>query len=157
MKMKFSLVLALSHHAELLIMDEPSSGLDPVFRQELLDIIRDFMDEEKGILLSSHITSDLDKIADYVTFINNGHLVLSSSKEEVLERYGIVKGEKKYLNDELRKELIGLQEGNFGFEGLSANLDIIRSRYKELILERPTLEDIMLYSVREEKNDAKDV
>jgi ABC-2 type transport system ATP-binding protein len=154
MKMKFSLALALSHHAELLLMDEPTSGLDPVFRKEFLDIIRDFLDEEKGVLFSSHITSDLDKIADYVTFINNGHIIFSLSKEEVLEKYGLVKGEKKYLKEELRKELIGFTEGNFGFEGLTTCPDDIRNRYKELILERPTLEEIMLYTVREEKKNA---
>ncbi|MDD2402647.1 MAG: ABC transporter ATP-binding protein [Clostridia bacterium] len=153
MKMKLSLALALSHHAELLIMDEPTSGLDPVFRQEFLDIIQDFMDESKGVLFSSHITSDLDKIADYVTFINNGSIVLTSSKEEVMEKYGVVKGGKDDINDDLRQELIGLHEGKFGFEALISDVDSIRTRYKNLVVERPTMEDIMLYLVREGKGN----
>ena len=153
MKMKLSLALALSHHAELLIMDEPTSGLDPVFRQEFLDIIQDFMDESKGVLFSSHITSDLDKIADYVTFINNGSIVLTSSKEEVMEKYGVVKGGKDDINDDLRQKLIGLHEGKFGFEALTSDVDSIRTRYKNLVVERPTMEDIMLYLVREGKGN----
>lgn len=153
MKMKFALAVALSHQAELLIMDEPTSGLDPVFRQEFLDIICDFMDEQKGVLFSTHITSDLDKIADYVTFINQGCIILSSSKEKILEDYGLVKGEKKYLQQELSSHLIGLREGNFGFEALTAEAEHLRRNYPEIMVERPTLEEIMLYLVRGAKRD----
>ena len=153
MKMKFSLAVALFHQAELLIMDEPTSGLDPVFRQEFLDLIRDFMDERKGVLFSTHITSDLDKIADYITFINQGRIVLSSSKEKILEDYGLVKGEKKYLREELCPHLIGLREGNFGFEALTAEAEYLRRNYPEIMVERPTLEEIMLYLVRGAKKD----
>jgi len=154
MKMKFSLALALSHDAELLIMDEPTSGLDPVVRSEVLDILREYMnDENKGVLLSSHLTSDLDKIADYVCFINEGEIVLNSSKEELLEKYAVVKGEKHLLNEELRNELLGLQEYDFGFSGLTRDVTRIqRLCGKPVIIERPTLEDIMLYTVRGKKN-----
>ena len=89
--MKFSLIMALSHHAELLIMDEPTSGLDPS-QEEFLQILSGILqDENKGILFSTHITSDLDKIADYITFINKGEIVVSTTKDYILENYGIVK------------------------------------------------------------------
>lgn len=153
MKMKLSLAVALSHHAELLLMDEPTSGLDPVFRQEFLDIIHDFMDEDKGVLFSTHITSDLDKIADYVTFINRGRIVLSSSREKILESYGLVKGEKRQLDEELRRQLIGLREGNFGFEGLTDDAAGLRRKSNKIVVEQPTLEEIMLFLVKGEKKD----
>lgn len=153
MKTKLSLAFALSHRAELLIMDEPTSGLDPVFRSEILDVLRDFMsDENKGILFSSHVTSDLDKIADYVCFINEGEIVLNCSKEELLEQYAVVKGERKVLNEELRRELVGLRVSDFGFSGLTCRAPLIRTLVKDsVIIERPTLEDIMLYTVRREE------
>ena len=91
MRMKLSIAAALSHGAELLIMDEPTSGLDPVVRDEVLDLFYDFMqDEGHAILLSSHITSDLDKIADYITFIHGGSIVLSEPRDELLDTYGVL-------------------------------------------------------------------
>lgn len=153
MKMKFTLAVALSHQADLLIMDEPTSGLDPVFRQEFLDIILGFVDERKGVLFSTHITSDLDKIADFVTFINQGRIVFSSSREIILERYGLVKGEKKNLPGELRQRLIGLREGNFGFEALTDDAQGLRQKFNDITVERPTLEQIMLFLVKGEKKD----
>ncbi len=93
MKMKFSLALALSHNAELIIMDEPTAGLDPVFRREILDILYDLIqDENKSVFFSTHITTDLEKIADYITFINKGKMVFSENKDEVMEKYALVKG-----------------------------------------------------------------
>lgn len=154
MKMKLSLALAMSHKAELLIMDEPTSGLDPVFRSEVLEILQEFItDEKKGILFSTHITSDLDKIADYICFINDGEIILNCTKEELLEKYGLVKGERKLLNDELKGVLKGLTVSDFGFSGLSTEAEKIRAKWKDsLIIERPTLEDIMIYMVRRENH-----
>lgn len=150
MKMKLSLAMALSHHAELLIMDEPTSGLDPVFRSEVLDILQEFMmAENRGILFSTHITSDLEKIADYICFINEGRIILNCSREELVERYALVKGERRFLNEALSRELIGLHVTDFGFSGLAPKADHIRKEWKDsLIIERPSLEDIMLYMVR---------
>ena len=92
MRMKISIAAALSHGAELLIMDEPTSGLDPVVRDEVLDLFYDFMqDESHAILLSSHITSDLDKIADYITFIHQGRIVLSEPRDALLDTYGVLR------------------------------------------------------------------
>lgn len=150
MKMKFSLSLALSHNADLIIMDEPTSGLDPVFRREILDILYDIIqDEEKSIFFSTHITTDLEKIADYITFINDGQIVFSKSKDDVLESYAIVKGGNDLLNSDTRKEFIGLRETNVGFEGLAQNPTRLKELFgNEVIIERPTLEDIMVYSIR---------
>ncbi|NLV88435.1 MAG: ABC transporter ATP-binding protein [Tissierellia bacterium] len=150
MKMKFSLAIGLSHNADLIIMDEPTSGLDPVFRREILDILYDIIqDEEKAIFFSTHITTDLEKIADYITFINDGKIVFSNPKDEVLETYGIVKGTTSLLDRDTRKEFLGLRETKVGFEGLTENPDKFRRKYgNEVIIEKPSLEDIMVYSVR---------
>ena len=150
MKMKFSLAIGLSHNADLIIMDEPTSGLDPVFRREILDILYDIIqDEEKAIFFSTHITTDLEKIADYITFINDGKIVFSNPKDEVLETYGIVKGTTSLLDRDTRKEFLGLRETKVGFEGLTKNPNKFRRKYgNEVIIEKPSLEDIMVYSVR---------
>ncbi|WP_312906562.1 ABC transporter ATP-binding protein [Tissierella praeacuta] len=150
MKMKFSLAVALSHNADLIIMDEPTSGLDPVFRREILDILYNVIqDEKKSIFFSTHITTDLEKIADYITFINNGTIVFSRGKDEILESYGIVKGGNNLLDKDIRKEFIGLRETKVGFEGLVDNPQKLKRLFgSEVIIERPTLEDIMVYSVR---------
>ncbi|GMG97441.1 phenol-soluble modulin export ABC transporter ATP-binding protein PmtA [Tepidimicrobium xylanilyticum] len=150
MKMKFSLAIALSHHADLIIMDEPTSGLDPVFRREILDILYDIIqDENKSIFFSTHITTDLEKIADYITFINNGKIVFSKSKDEVLESYAIVKGDPDILNEEIRKKFIGLRETKFGFEGLTDDFNVFKKTFGDRVLiEKASLEDIMVYSVR---------
>ncbi|MCP5048461.1 MAG: ABC transporter ATP-binding protein, partial [bacterium] len=103
MTMKYALAIALSHGAELIIMDEPTSGLDPVFRRELLDVLSQLIqDERKAILFSTHVTSDIEKIADYITFIHNGELVFSNTRDQVFENYGIVKGGEELLKDENR-------------------------------------------------------
>ncbi|MCP4725465.1 MAG: ABC transporter ATP-binding protein, partial [bacterium] len=122
MVMKSSIAFALSHNADLIIMDEPTSGLDPIFRRELLEMLSDIMqDEKKSILFSTHITSDLERIADYITYVNKGELVFSKSKDEILENYGLVKGGNDLLNDANRKMFRGIRKSDFGFEALSDN------------------------------------
>jgi ABC-2 type transport system ATP-binding protein len=150
MKMKFSLAIALSHKAELIIMDEPTAGLDPVFRRELLDILYGIIqDEEVSIFFSTHVTPDLEKIADYITFINDGRIVFSEAKDSVLENYAIVKGKKELLDFDTRKEFVAVRENSFGFEALTNKSDYIKRLFKQnAIIERPTLEDIMVYTVR---------
>lgn len=150
MKMKFSLAVALSHHADLIIMDEPTSGLDPVFRREILDILADIIqDEEKAVFFSTHITTDLDRIADYITFIDRGRIVFNSPKDEILEQYGIVRGAKELLDADTRKEFIGLRETAVGFEGLTSNVQMAEELFgDEVLIETPSLEDIMFYTVR---------
>jgi ABC-2 type transport system ATP-binding protein len=151
MKMKFSLSIALSHQAELLIMDEPTSGLDPLVRNELLDILMTLMqDEDKAVLFSTHITSDLDKIADYITFINHGDVILSLPKDDLLDQYGVVKGDKQQLKT-IQKYIIGSKENQFGFEALVNNKQKVREICNDrVIIEKPDLEDIMLFYTRGE-------
>jgi len=148
MLMKFALAIALSHHAELIIMDEPTSGLDPVFRRELLDILSALIqDEKKSILFSTHVTSDLERIADYITFINKGKVVFSRTRDEILESYGVVKGGKELLREENNGLFAGLREHKYGFEALTPNLQEARRKFKTgAVIEKATLEDIMFYT-----------
>ncbi|PAE20284.1 sodium ABC transporter ATP-binding protein [Bacillus sp. 7504-2] len=150
MKMKFSLAIALSHNAELLLMDEPTSGLDPLIRSELLDVLQSLMqDENKSVFFSTHITSDLDKIADYITLVKNGEVILSKTKEELLEEYCVVKGSKDKLDSNIANRFIGIKENQYGFEALSQNKDeILQYLGDSVIIEKPTLEDIMVFSTR---------
>jgi len=154
MKMKFSLAVALSHNAELLIMDEPTSGLDPIVRNELLDILTDISrKEDKGVFFSTHITSDLDKVADCITFIHEGRIIFSSAKDDILENYCLVKGAIGLIRDEDRGSFIGIKENQFGFEGLAQDRKKLRRMYGEsIVIEKPTLEDIMLYFTRRNRN-----
>ncbi|MDF2503370.1 MULTISPECIES: ABC transporter ATP-binding protein [Clostridium] len=150
MRMKYSLAIALSHNAEFIIMDEPTSGLDPVFRSEMLDILYSVIqDESKGILFSTHITTDLQKAADYITFLNSGKVVFSDDKDSILENYSIVKGDKGILDKNIRDKFIGINENSFGFEGLTNNTEDIRKLLRDKVLiERASLDDIMVYTVR---------
>jgi ABC-2 type transport system ATP-binding protein len=150
MKMKFSLAIALSHNAELIIMDEPTSGLDPVFRSELLDILLSIIqDENVSILFSTHLTTDLEKVADYITFINNGKIVFSEPKDNIFEEYAVVKGSRELIDNDTRREFIGVRENSFGFEALTNNISKIKKVFgNDVIIERPSLEDIMVYTVR---------
>ncbi|NMA65346.1 MAG: ABC transporter ATP-binding protein [Clostridiaceae bacterium] len=154
MKMKFSLAIALSHNAEFLIMDEPTSGLDPLIRSELLDILaEEIQDENKAVLFSTHITSDLDKIADFITLIDNGEIVFSTMKDDLLNNYALVKGDKRILSRNIREMFIGLKENAFGFEGLVKDRKMAKRLFPDnFLIEKPTLEEIMLYHTRREKN-----
>lgn len=153
MKMKFSLAAALSHKAELIIMDEPTGGLDPVFRREIIDILYSLIqDENKSIFFSTHITTDLDKIADFVTFINNGELVFSKEKDQIAESYSLVKGELELLNSENEKDFIGIKRNSFGFEAMTDKKQELIKKYRnKAIFEKASLEDIMFYTVKGEK------
>lgn len=153
MKMKFSLVIALSHHADLLLLDEPTSGLDPIFRSELLDILAEIIqDENKSIFLSTHLTADLDKIADYITFINRGELVFCEAKDAIMERYALVKGDNELLDEELKREFIGINQSKYGFTGLTRDVQRVRQVFgSSVLIEKASLEDIMLYTVRGEQ------
>ena len=150
MKMKFSLAIALSHNAKLLIMDEPTSGLDPIIRSELLDILQDIIqDGEKSVFFSTHITSDLEKIADYITFIYDGEIILSTTKDDILDNYCVVKGGLDLLDKDTQKAFVGIRKNNYGFEGLVDSREKAQKLFKEnVVIEKPSLEDIMLYIVR---------
>lgn len=149
MKMKLSIATAISHHPKLLILDEATSGLDPIVRDEILDVFFDLIqDEEHSILISSHITSDLEKIADYITFIHNGRIMLSEEKDVMLEDYRIVKCSRMQAAAVSRADIIRKRENEFGCE-LMMKTDAAL-RYRNYLAERPNLEDIMLFFVKGE-------
>lgn len=146
MKMKLSIAVALSHDSHLLLLDEATSGLDPIVRDELLDVLLDFIQEEShSILLSSHITSDLEKICDYITFLHQGKLVFSRPKDELLESYVLAKGPQAAIDALDPDAVIGVRRSAFGAEAL-----ICRSALPEgMAADAPTLEDIMLFFGKE--------
>ena len=145
MKMKYALTLALSHNAELLIMDEPTSGLDPLSRSQLLNVLNDYMENGgKGVLFSTHITSDLDKIADMLIMIHNGRIVFQEEKDFLLDNYRIIKGDKKLLTENIRQLFLNIIETAFGFTDVTRHAARVQSYLPDAITERPTIEDIML-------------
>ena len=150
MRMKFAITLALSHHADLLIMDEPTSGLDPLIRNELMEILLDFMEEEgKSVFFSTHITSDLEKVADMLILIDNGKIVFNESKDELLERHALIKGDNSLINEHSTKLFLRLRQTPFGFQGITNKVDQVCEQMKDIIIERPTIEDVMLAYVKE--------
>ena len=145
MRMKFALTLALSHEADLLFMDEPTSGLDPLIRSQLLEIMTDYMKKGgKSVFFSTHITSDLDKIADMIIFIHNGKILFEKEKDSLLDNYRLIKGDNQSLNDNNRKLFLNIQTTNFGFTGITDNLSEVQRNIPDVLVERPTIEDIML-------------
>ena len=149
MRMKLMIAVAFSHEAKLLILDEPTSGLDPVARDEFLDILRDYIeDEEKSVIFSSHITSDIEKIADYITYINNGKIIFTGEKDEFLEKYCIIKGGKEDITESQKKEIIGLRIHSTGFEGLIELKKAVGFSSK-VIIEKASLDEIMIYMNKE--------
>lgn len=144
MKMKLMVASALSHEAELLILDEPTSGLDAVARNELMDILSFFIsDEDKGVLFSTHVTSDLEKIADYITFINNGSIISSSTKDELMEKYVLIKGGSGVLSEQQKSKVIGYQENGLGFSGLIEK-NILKHLPERVISEPSNLDEIVI-------------
>ena len=146
MRVKYSLTLALSHNAELLILDEPTSGLDPVARDDLLEIFQQLIEDgDKSILFSTHITSDLDKCADYITYIKNGAILESSSKDDLIGKYRMVKGTAQQL-PAVKDLAVSYRKNAFGFLALMETAKIPKAT--DLTVEEPTLEDIMVYHER---------
>ncbi|MDO4283247.1 MAG: ABC transporter ATP-binding protein [Clostridia bacterium] len=152
MKMKLKIATALSHHPKLLILDEPTSGLDPVARNEILDIFQDFIqDEENSILVSSHITSDLEHIADYITFINEGEIVFTKSRDDLLEKYGIVKCSKSDFDKFDKKDYIKCKRNKYEYEVLVEDKAKFYKKYRTNVIDKPTIEEIMLIYIKGEK------
>lgn len=148
MQMKYYLSLALSHHAELLILDEPTSGLDPVARDGLLEVFQTLIEDgEISILFSTHITSDLEKCADYITFIRKGKLVDSCSKDDLIDKYRLVNGTKENL-DTIKNELISYKVNSFGFTGLIETVNV--KKESPVQFGQPSLDDIMIYFANKE-------
>lgn len=149
MKMKLQISAALSHSARLLILDEATGGLDPVARDEILDLFLEFIgDEDHSILFSSHITGDLEKIADYVTFLHEGRVIFSKEKDALLERYGVLKCGKDDLARADRSDLIRVRAGRFGCEALVQDRAAAARKYRELVVDPASIEEIMLFYAR---------
>lgn len=153
MKMKLSIAVALSHDPQFLILDEPTSGLDPIVRSEILDIFLEFIqDEEKSILFSTHITSDLDKIADFVTFIHEGEIIFSETKDDMINNFGIIKCGKEDFSRIDKEDIVGFRKSQFGYEVLINEKQQNKVKYENYIIDSVNLEDIMLlYIGREEE------
>lgn len=152
MKMKFTIAVALSHNPRLLILDEATSGLDPIVRDEVLDIFLDFVqDETHAVLVSSHITSDLEKIADYITFIHKGKLIFSLSKDELIYNYGIIKcGREQFMKMD-SDDIITYRKKDYEYEILVSDKTRMERKYKNCLMNDVTIDDIMLLYVKGEK------
>jgi len=143
MQMKLMLACAFSHNAKLLILDEPTSGLDPVIREEFLEILQDYIkDGDRSVLFSTHITADLERVADYITLINKGNLFYTGSMDSLLSSYRIIKGKPSDLTAELEKSVIGLRKTDVGFEGLISLKEV--EQYKNYVLDNATINDIVI-------------
>ena len=154
MKMKLQIAAALSHDAKLLIMDEATTGLDPVVRNEILDIFLEFLqDEEHSILMSSHITSDLEKIADSVTFIDKGRLLLTGYKDDILESHGVIKCSKEDYENIGEGDIISARISDFGVEAMVSDKKAVSRKYSGLVIDPTTLEEIMLFYVNRDKKE----
>lgn len=148
MKMKLQIAVALSHHAKLLIMDEATTGLDPVVRNEILDIFMGYLqDENNTIFMSTHITSDLEKIADMVTFIDKGKIILSGYKDEILDNYGVIKCGKAEFESIDKMDYIGMRHTDYGVEMLVSDRHKIKEKYTNIVVDKTTLDEIMVFLV----------
>jgi ABC-2 type transport system ATP-binding protein len=147
MKVKYSIAIALSHNAKLLILDEPTSGLDPAARDDLILIFQEFVEDGKhSILFSTHITSDLEKCADFITYIKSGEILASTDVETFEKSYLLVAGKKDDLTPELENKVIGIHKHNLGFEGMIKADD--KALVEGMEISVPSLEDIMIHLER---------
>ncbi len=152
MHKKLEIATALAHHPKLLILDEPTSGLDPVARSEVIDIFQDFIqNDDCSILFSTHITTDLEQIADYITFINDGEIVLSKTKDELLDEYGIVKCHEEEFNKISKKDYVKYKKNKCEYEVLVENKREFKKKYKFEVIDKMTLDDLMVLMIKGEK------
>lgn len=154
MKMKLQIAVALSHGAELLVMDEATTGLDPVVRNEVLDIFMEYLqDEDHSILMSSHITTDLEKIADSVTFIDKGKLLLTGYKDDIIDSHRIIKCSKSDFKNLERADIVSARITDFGAEAMISDRAVCEKKYAGAVFDSATLEEIMLFYVNREKGE----
>lgn len=143
MQMRLMLAVAFSHNAKFLILDEPTSGLDPLARDGLLEMLQDYIrDGERSVLFSTHITTDLERVADYITVLEYGKLVFTGSTEDLLQEYYLIKGTPDELTQDLNNRIIGLRQTAMGFEGLIKADE--SNQYKGYVLDTPTIDDIVV-------------
>ena len=153
MSMKLAIAVALSHDSKLLILDEATSGLDPIMRDEILDVLLEFVKQENhSILLSSHITSDLEKIADYIVFIHNGEIILSKTKDELIYEYGVIRCSENDFHNILSEDILSSMKKDYQIDVLIKNRKLIEKKYKNLIVDSVSLDEIMLLLVKGERN-----
>lgn len=155
MKMKLMVAVALSHNAELIILDEPTSGLDPVARDELLDILAEYIEEEnRGVLFSTHITADVERIADYVTILHNGRVWFTGTKDDLSENYAVIKGAEEDIPSKIREKCIGFHAYRNGFDALieTVHLDQVP---QSLHTEKASIDEILVYIAKEDKRERR--
>lgn len=153
MKMKLMISVALSHKAEFLILDEPTSGLDPVARDELLDVLTEYIaDESRGILFSTHITADLERIADYVTILHDGRVWYTGTKDDLMEKYAVIKGDEEYLPEEIKSSSIGFHSYRNGFEAMLER-GLLHKLPGKIEYEKASIDDILVYISKEAANE----
>ena len=152
MRKKLEIITALVHKPKILILDEPTSGLDPVVRDEILDMFLEFIqDENNTILLSSHITSDLEHIADRIVFIDHGKLIMDEDKDEILDNYGILKCKKDDFKNINKGDIISYKKGKYEYQVLVSNKNKIKRKYKDYVIDKITLDELMVLIVKGEK------
>ena len=153
MKMKLKIATAISHNPQILILDEPTSGLDPIVRNEILDIFRNFIeeDETRSILISTHITTDLEHISDYIMFIKNGKITLNLPTSDILENYGIVKCSENDFKNISKEDYEYYRKEKYQYEVLVNNKNTIKNKYGISTIDKASIEDIMLFYIKGEK------
>lgn len=151
MKKKLEIATMLAHKPKLLILDEPTSGLDPIARQEIMDIFQEFIEDENcSILFSTHITSDLELIADYITFINDGKIVLSKTKDELLEQFGLVKCTKEEFSKIAKQDYLRYLKNKYDYQILVTDKKRFKNKYPKVVVDKINLEQIMLLMIKGE-------
>lgn len=149
MKMKLSIICALSHKPKILILDEATTGLDPVVRDEILDLLLEHIQhEEHSILFSTHIISDIEKVADYVILIHKGKIVFEEKKDDLIYNYGIIRCRKSDFSMIAKEDYICFRETNLSVECLVKNKDVAKRKYPNVVVDNATIEDIMLFYIK---------
>ena len=149
MRKKVEIATALSHHPKLLILDEPTSGLDPIVRSEVLDIFLNFIqDDEHSILLSTHITTDLEHIADHIVFIDKGQIVLDKSRDDILDNYGILKCNIDEFEKIDKNDIVSFKKNKYDYQILVNDINHCKTKYSNFIIDKITLEDLMLLMIK---------
>lgn len=153
MRKKVEIASALAHNPKLLILDEPTAGLDPVVRNEILDIFMKFIeDDAHTILFSTHITSELEHIADQIVFIDNGEVILQDSRDAIMDEYGILKCKLESFDSIDKKDIVSFKKNRYGYDILIKNKKELSKKYKDFIVDKITLEDLMILMIKGEKD-----